>query len=59
MNIYNKFAYLYDDLMVDFDYENWFNYIENIFEKYNKNPKKVLKMVVGTGNLSYYLGKGL
>ena len=57
MNIYNKFAYLYDDLMVDFDYENWFNYIENIFEKYNKNPKKVLEMACGTGNLSYYLGK--
>lgn len=57
MNIYNKFANLYDDLMVDFDYENWFNYIEEIFKNYNKNPKKILEMACGTGNLSYYLAK--
>src|SRR5690554_2449168 len=55
MNIYNEFANLYDELMGDFDYENWFNYIEEIFNRYNKSPKKVLEMACGTGNLSYYL----
>ncbi|HEY8363092.1 MAG TPA: methyltransferase domain-containing protein [Tissierellaceae bacterium] len=57
LNIYNKFAYLYDDLMEDVDYEKWFNYIEDIFKSYNKAPKKILEMACGTGNLSYYLGK--
>lgn len=57
MNIYSRFAYIYDELMGDFDYENWFNYIEEIFKSYNINPKKVLEMACGTGNLSYYLGK--
>ncbi|MBU5439066.1 class I SAM-dependent methyltransferase [Tissierella sp. MSJ-40] len=57
MDIYNKFATLYDELMTDFDYENWFIYIKKILEKFNKNPHKVLEMACGTGNLSYYLAK--
>lgn len=57
MDIYNRFAYLYDELMNDFDYENWFNYIENIFIRYNKSPKDILEMACGTGNLSYYIAK--
>lgn len=43
--------------MMDFNYENWFNYIEEIFKRYNKNPKKILEMACGTGNLSYYFAK--
>lgn len=42
---------------MDFDYENWFNYIEEIFKRYDKDPKRVLEMACGTGNLSYYLAK--
>lgn len=57
MDVYNKFAYLYDELMNDFDYELWFNYIEDIFDRYNKKPINVLEMACGTGNLSYYLAK--
>lgn len=57
MNMYNRFAYLYDKLMEDFDYENWFKYIQDIFKKYEKDPGKILEMACGTGNLSYYLGK--
>lgn len=56
MNSYGKFAGIYDDLMTDFDYEKWFNYIEDILEKNNKKPKNILEMACGTGNLSYYLG---
>lgn len=54
MNIYNKFAKVYDELMNDFDYKEWFEYIEDIFKRYNKNPKKVLEMACGTGSLSYH-----
>lgn len=57
MNKYGKFAKVYDDLMVDFDYEKWFLYIEDIFNRYNKNPQTILEMACGTGNLSYHLAK--
>ena len=57
MDIYSRFANIYDELMVDFDYEDWFGYIRDIFDKYNKNPINVLEMACGTGNLSYYLAK--
>ncbi len=56
--MYNKFAYLYDELMVDIDYKDWYLYIKSIFEKFCNEPKKVLEMACGTGNLSYYLAMG-
>ena len=38
MNSYTKFARLYDSLMdSDVDYEKWADYIENLFDKYDKN----------------------
>lgn len=55
--MYNKFAYIYDELMDDIDYEKWYLYIESIFNKFEKKPKKLLEMACGTGNLSYYFGK--
>ena len=57
MNRYNEFASLYDELMNDFDYEKWFNYIEEIFVKYKISPTKVLEMACGTGNLSIHLAE--
>lgn len=57
MNNYGKFANIYDDLMTDFNYEDWFKYIKDIFKKYNIAPKRILEMACGTGNLSYYLAK--
>lgn len=55
--MYKNFAYIYDQLMDEVDYENWFNYIEGIFKKYGKSPERILEMACGTGNLSYYLAK--
>ena len=57
MSSYNEFANLYDELMNDFDYGKWFNYIEDIFKKYNINGSKVLEMACGTGNLSIHLAE--
>ncbi len=54
MDIYNKFAQVYDELMNDFDYKEWFNYIEDIFKRYDKEPREILEMACGTGNLSYF-----
>lgn len=57
MDIYNRFANIYDELMMDFNYEDWFHYIEEVLQRYNNNPKKILEMACGTGNLSYHLAK--
>ncbi len=55
--MYNDFAYIYDELIEDVDYEKWNSYIKEIFNRFNKNPKSLLEMACGTGNLSYYLAK--
>lgn len=55
MGTYREFASLYDQLMNDYDYEMWFNYIEYIFSIYDKKPKHILEMACGTGNLSIFL----
>ncbi len=55
--MYKNMAFVYDELMDDIDYEGWFNYIRKIFSKYEKNPKSILEMACGTGNLSYYLAR--
>lgn len=57
MSNYVEFATLYDELMNDFDYENWSNYIEEIFNRNEVKPHKLLEMACGTGSLSYYLAK--
>ncbi|MBC8589379.1 class I SAM-dependent DNA methyltransferase [Paratissierella segnis] len=57
MNSYNEFATIYDELMNDFDYKRWADYIESIFEFYHKKPNKILEMACGTGNLTYQLAK--
>lgn len=55
MGSYGEFASIYDQLMNDFDYKQWANYIELIFDKYNFKPKKILEMACGTGGLSIHL----
>lgn len=55
--MYGEFAFLYDELMDDFDYEGWFNYIEEIFRRYDKDIREILEMACGTGSLSYYFAK--
>lgn len=57
MEAYREFANLYDKLMNDFDYKMWFNYIEDIFHRYEKKPKWILEMACGTGNLSLHLAE--
>lgn len=59
MDIYNKFAKVYDELMNDFNYEEWFSYIEDVFKMHNKTPRKILEMACGTGSLSYYFAENM
>lgn len=55
--MYNNFALLYDELMMDVDYKEWYLYIKKILDKFDKHPESILEMACGTGNLSYYLAK--
>lgn len=53
MNSYTKFAALYDSLMnSDINYNQWADYIENLFDLYGKNPKIVCDLACGTGNIT-------
>lgn len=53
--MYKDFASLYDQLMTDIDYKEWYLYIEKTLDRFDKKPKSILEMACGTGNLSYYL----
>lgn len=57
MDSYNEFAKYYDILMEDVDYSLWFNYMEDIFNKYEISPNSILEMACGTGSLTKYLGE--
>lgn len=58
MNSYSDFASIYDKLMHnDVDYEKWADYIENIFDMYDVNPKLVCDLACGTGNITIPLAK--
>ena len=56
MERYTDFAYIYDKL-IDQNYEKWADYIEEIFRKNDKNPKLVLDLGCGTGNITNILAK--
>lgn len=58
MNSYYDFAYIYDKLMYcDINYEQWADYIENIFGMYGINPNLVCDLACGTGNITIPLAK--
>ncbi|RCX18332.1 methyltransferase family protein [Anaerobacterium chartisolvens] len=48
--MYRGFAYIYDKLMYDVDYEKWVCYIQDIFKKNEVSPSLVLDLGCGTGN---------
>lgn len=53
MNSYNNFAYIYDRLMYkDINYNHLADYIENIFDYYDKSPDIVCDLACGTGNVT-------
>lgn len=58
MNSYSDFAYIYDSLMhKDINYEQWADYIENIFDMYDINPSLVCDLACGTGNITIPLAR--
>ena len=58
MNSYNDLAYIYDSLMhADINYEEWADYIENLFDRYGVSPSLVCDLACGTGNMTIPLAK--
>ncbi len=57
MGQYENFAFIYDELMQDVDYEEWVQYIEKIIEKEKVQVKNILELACGTGNLTIPLAK--
>lgn len=57
MEQYGNFAYIYDELMDDVDYEKWVNHIENLFIENGVKVKNILELACGTGNLTIPLAR--
>jgi SAM-dependent methyltransferase len=54
---YERFAYLYDELMQDVPYENWVRFVKGKIEKYGVNGKSMLDLACGTGELCVRFAK--
>ncbi len=58
--MYNRFAYLYDELINDVNYGEWLDYYYKIFQRYGLKPKLGLDLGCGTGNLTtLFADKGI
>lgn len=54
---YGGFAYIYDQLMRNFNYGKWKNYIEEIFRLYQVFPRNIVDLACGTGTMSVLLAQ--
>lgn len=54
---YNRFAYLYDQLMNDVPYERWVQFLKDVFQKYEMLQPSILDIGCGTGTLPISLAK--
>ncbi|MDB8793210.1 class I SAM-dependent methyltransferase [Romboutsia sp. 1001216sp1] len=57
MDQYKDFAFIYDELMNEVDYNGWVDYIEKIIEKEDTKVQNILELACGTGNLTIPLTK--
>ncbi|MGL4791841.1 MAG: class I SAM-dependent DNA methyltransferase [Anaerotignaceae bacterium] len=57
MEAYEGFAQVYDRFMNNVDYDQWVEYIEKIFEKFNIKPNLMAELGCGTGNITNRLSK--
>jgi ubiquinone/menaquinone biosynthesis C-methylase UbiE len=50
--VYRNFAYVYDNLMADYNYPKWINYIRKIFDRCGVVPNNVVDLACGTGSIT-------
>ncbi len=55
MSIYNSFADVYDIFMDNIPYDEWVEFIEKIWDKYDLKPQLVCEIGCGTGNITQRL----
>ena len=55
--MYGDFAYFYDKLMYDLDYEKIYKFIVDLLDKKSLEPKLILEMACGTGGLTEKLAR--
>lgn len=53
--MYGDFAYIYDKLMYDLDYKKIYKFILEVLNDKNLEPKIILEMACGTGELTEHL----
>jgi ubiquinone/menaquinone biosynthesis C-methylase UbiE len=52
---YSALAQIYDDVMVEVDYETWTDYIDEIIYQYHPEAQSVLELACGTGTMALSL----
>ncbi|WP_042276153.1 class I SAM-dependent DNA methyltransferase [[Clostridium] dakarense] len=57
MKQYKDFAFIYDELMNEVDYDGWVKYIEDIIKSENVKVQNILELACGTGNMTIPLTK--
>ena len=57
MEQYKEFAFVYDELMNDVDYDKWVEYIEELIKREDAKVKNILELACGTGNVTIPLAK--
>ncbi|MBS3811506.1 MAG: class I SAM-dependent methyltransferase [Halanaerobiales bacterium] len=54
----SSFASIYDDIMKRVPYYYWYKYLKHLLVYYEKDPKNILELACGTGNmLKYFVDK--
>ena len=57
MSSYETFAKVYDTFMSNVPYDKWMKYILKIWQKFDIEPKLILDLACGTGNMSFRLAE--
>lgn len=56
-NVYSEFAFVYDLMQYDVDYDVWTENIVKRIKKHNINTRNILELAAGTGNMAIRLSQ--
>ena len=54
---YERFAYAYDRIMYNVDYQRWADYVQSIFNQQGESPRTILDVACGTAALTLVLAE--